>query len=158
MLGEGEKTHAQREGEVDGGDALSLFISVAFKRGVNGRAWPTRLGFRSSPLWRFFSAAPHPLPSHSHHHALNPRETRGKYTVKKTFHYNNRKKGVEMASQVQALRCVQLLDLSMYVRASASVHLRFSHFLSSQDIYIFVFDYQKSEREKQSLQMLMPDP
>jgi hypothetical protein len=41
MLGEGEKTERERERGVDG-NALSLLISVAFQRGVNGRAWPTR--------------------------------------------------------------------------------------------------------------------
>ena len=43
-----------------------------------------------------------------------------------------------MARQVQALRCVQLLDLSMYVRASATLHLKILPFLFTQNMGILV--------------------
>jgi len=83
-------------------------------------------------------AAALPLPG-LHLHALNPRGQSRKYTEKKTFHYNNRKKRrAERARQVQALRCVQLLDLSMYVRASATLHLKILPFLFTQNMGILV--------------------
>jgi hypothetical protein len=110
--------------------ALRCRFSFLSRFNVGGKLWWCCIGpYRLSVIRHFGDSFPTPPPIyplfHSVHvHALNPRrEARRKYTVKKHSIITTEKKEKErwQASQVQALRRVQLLDLSTYVRASASI-------------------------------------
>lgn len=111
--------------------ALRCRFSFLSRFNVGGKLWWCCIGpYRLSVIRHFGDSFPTPPPIyplfHSVHvHALNPRrEARRKYTVKKHSIITTEKKKEKerwQASQVQALRRVQLLDLSTYVRASASI-------------------------------------